>query len=44
MIREILSRFRFVIFRRKRTEVDEELAFYLDQSICSEGAARAARF
>ena len=35
MITELLSRFRFLILRKKRSEVDEELAFHLDQSIAA---------
>ena len=35
MITEILSRFRFLVLRKKRSEVDEELAFHLDQSIAA---------
>lgn len=33
MIRELLTRIRFLIFRKKRSEFDEELRFHLEQSI-----------
>jgi putative ABC transport system permease protein len=33
MIRELLTRIRFLIFRKKRGELDEELRFHLEQSI-----------
>ncbi|HVZ82598.1 MAG TPA: ABC transporter permease [Terracidiphilus sp.] len=38
MIRELLTRFRFLIFRKKRTEFDEELRFHLEQSIAAKVA------
>ncbi len=33
MIRELLTRIQFLIFRKKRSEFDEELRFHLEQSI-----------
>jgi len=33
MMRELLTRVRFLIFRKKRNEFDEELRFHLEQSI-----------
>jgi hypothetical protein len=33
MIGELLTRIRFLIFRKRRGELDEELRFHLEQSI-----------
>ena len=33
MMREFLTRIRFLIFRKKRSELDDELRFHLEQSI-----------
>lgn len=39
MITEFLTRFRFLIFRKKRSEMDDELRFHLEQSITAKAAA-----
>ena len=39
MITEFLTRFRFLIFRKKRGELDEELRFHIEQAIASKRAA-----
>src|ERR1700749_2522711 len=39
MISEFLSRFRFLIFRKKPDELEQELQFHLEQSIESKMAA-----
>jgi predicted permease len=44
MIGELLTRIRFLLFRKKRSEFDEELRFHLEQSIAvkvAEGTPRA---
>jgi len=38
MIRELLTRFRFFVFRKKRSEFDDELRFHLEQSIAAKVA------
>src|SRR5579863_3473515 len=38
MIRELLTRIRFFVFRKKRGEFDEELRFHLEQSIAAKVA------
>jgi predicted permease len=38
MITEFLTRLRFLIFRKKRSELDDELRFHLDQSIAAKVA------
>lgn len=39
MITEFLTRLRFLVFRKKRSELDDELRFHLDQSIAAKVAA-----
>jgi len=39
MISEILTRLRFLIFRKRRTELDEEIEFHLEQAITTRIAA-----
>ena len=39
MISEILTRFRFLIFRKRRSELDEEIEFHLEQAIATRIAA-----
>ena len=39
MIGELLTRIRFLIFRKKRSEFDEELRFHLERSIAAKVAA-----
>jgi predicted permease len=39
MISELLTRLRFLIFRKRRSELDEEIAFHLEQAIASRIAA-----
>jgi len=39
MITEFLTRLRFLIFRKKRSEMDDELRFHLEQSITAKVAA-----
>ena len=39
MISELLTRLRFLIFRKRRTELDEEIEFHLEQAILSRIAA-----
>jgi hypothetical protein len=38
MIRELLTRMRFLVFRKKRSEFDEELRFHLEHSIAAKVA------
>lgn len=35
MISELLTRLRFLVFRKRRSEIDEEIEFHLEQSIAS---------
>jgi hypothetical protein len=39
MITELLTRLRFLVFRKKRSELDDELRFHLEQSIATKVAA-----
>src|ERR1700722_19301744 len=39
MITELLTRLRFLIFRKERSEMDDELRFHLEQSIALKVAA-----
>lgn len=39
MISELLTRLRFLIFRKRRGELDEEIEFHLEQAIASKRAA-----
>ena len=39
MIAEFLTRVRFLIFRKRRSELDDELRFHLEQSIAAKVAA-----
>ena len=39
MMTELLTRLRFLIFRKKRSEMDDELRFHLEQSIAAKVAA-----
>lgn len=39
MMTEFLTRLRFLIFRKKRSEMDDELRFHLEQSIAAKVAA-----
>ena len=39
MITELLTRLRFLIFRKQKRELDEELRFHLEQSIAAGTAA-----
>jgi putative ABC transport system permease protein len=39
MISELLTRFRFLIFRKRRSELDEEIEFHLEQEITTRIAA-----
>src|ERR1700735_2525658 len=39
MIREFVTRLRFLVFRKSRGELDEELRFHLEQSIAAKVAA-----
>jgi predicted permease len=44
MIRELLTHLRFLVLRKKRSELDEELRFHLEQSIAAkESAGLSAR-
>jgi predicted permease len=42
MIAEFLTRIRFLIFRKRRSELDDELRFHLEQSIAAKVAAGAS--
>ena len=42
MIGELLTRIRFLLFRKKRSEFDEELRFHLEQSIAEKVAGGAS--
>ena len=39
MISELLTRLRFLIFRKRRSELDEEIEFHLEQAITTRIAA-----
>src|ERR1035441_1596603 len=39
MITELLTRLRFLVLRKKPSELDEELSFHLEQSIAAKQAA-----
>lgn len=39
MIAEFLVRLRFIVFRKKRSEFDDELRFHIEQSIAQRVAA-----
>ena len=39
MITELLTRLRFLVVRKKPSELDEELSFHLEQSIAAKQAA-----
>ncbi len=39
MITELLTRIRFLVFRKKPSEVDDELEFHLEESIAAKTAA-----
>ena len=39
MMTEFMARLRFLLFRKKRNEMDEELRFHLEQSIAAKLAA-----
>src|SRR5215469_7468057 len=39
MITELLTRLRFLVFRKKHSEMDDELRFHLEQSITAKVAA-----
>jgi hypothetical protein len=39
MIAEFLTRIRFFVFRKKRSEVDDEFRFHVEQSIAAKLAA-----
>jgi hypothetical protein len=43
MITEFLTWVRFLIFRKKRSEMDDELHFHLEQSIAAKVARRGVR-
>ena len=44
MTTELLTRLRFLIFRKKPSELDDELRFHLEQSIEAKAGGRADRF
>ena len=39
MVREFLTRIRFLLFRKKRNELDDEIRFHLEQAIAAKVAA-----
>ena len=39
MMAEFLTRLRFLVFRKKHSELDDELRFHLEQSIAAKVAA-----